>query len=153
MVRISKLTDYGVVIMAFMAGEPLRLFQAKEIAEHTAIAQPTVSKLLKKLTKNKLLHSERGSQGGYILAAEPKEITVAMLVNALEGPIAITECSLGHDYCASAPLCSVKTPWLRINQAITNALQLVKLNDLIKVERMEPIRHRNQRIEVSHVQH
>lgn len=153
MVRISKLTDYGVVIMAFMAGEPLRLFQAKEIAEHTAIAQPTVSKLLKKLTKNKLLHSARGSQGGYILAAEPKEITVAMLVNALEGPIAITECSLGHDYCASAPLCSVKTPWLRINQAITNALQLVKLNDLIKVERMEPIRHRNQRIEVSHVQH
>lgn len=153
MVRISKLTDYGVVIMAFMAGEPLRLFQAKEIAEHTAIAQPTVSKLLKKLTKNKLLHSARGSQGGYILAAEPKEITVAMLVNALEGPIAITECSLGHDYCASAPLCSVKTPWLRINEAITNALQLVKLNDLIKVERMESIRHRNQRIEVSHVQH
>ena len=60
-VRITKLTDYGVVIMAFMAGEPLRLFQAKEIAEHTAIAQPTVSKLLKKLTKNKLLHSARGS--------------------------------------------------------------------------------------------
>jgi len=155
-VRITKLTDYGVVIMAFMAGEPLRLFQAKEIAEHTAIAQPTVSKLLKKLTKNKLLHSARGSQGGYILAAEPKEITVAMLVNALEGPIAITECNLGHDYCASAPLCSVKTPWLRINQAITNALHSVKLNDLIKVEPMghiRPIAHKNQRIEVSHVQH
>ncbi|HXH54412.1 MAG TPA: SUF system Fe-S cluster assembly regulator [Gammaproteobacteria bacterium] len=156
MVRISKLTDYGVVIMAFMAGEPLRLFQAKEIAEHTAIAPPTVSKLLKILTKNKLLHSVRGTHGGYILATEPKEITIAMLVNALEGPIAITECSLGHDYCASAPLCSVKTPWLRINQAITHALQSVKLNDLIKVEPMEHMRqitYKNQRIEVSHVRH
>jgi len=152
-VRISKLTDYGVVIMAFMAGEPLRLFQAKEIAEHTAIAQPTVSKLLKKLTKSKLLHSVRGTHGGYILAAEPKEISIAMLVNALEGPIAITECSLGHDYCATAPSCSIKVPWLRINQAITNALQSVKLNDLIKVGQLEPIGHRNQRIEVHHVQH
>jgi FeS assembly SUF system regulator len=152
-VRISKLTDYGVVIMAFMAGEPLRLFQAKEIAEHTAIAQPTVSKLLKKLTKNKLLHSARGTHGGYILASEPKDITVAMLVNALEGPIAITECSLGHDYCVSAPQCSVKTPWLRINQAITNALQSVKLNDLTKVGQMEHFAHYNQRIEVNHVQH
>jgi FeS assembly SUF system regulator len=155
-VRITKLTDYGVVIMAFMAGKPLRLFQAKEIAERTAIAQPTVSKLLKKLTKNKLLHSVRGTHGGYILAAEPKEITVAMLVNALEGPIAITECSLGHDYCTSAPLCAVKTPWLRINQAITHALQAVKLNDLIKVEPMGhlgQVAPKNQRIEVSHVRH
>lgn len=142
MVRISKLTDYGVVIMAFMASDPLRLFQAKEVAERTAIAQPTVAKLLKKLTKNKLLHSTRGTHGGYILASKPKDITVAMLVNALEGPIAITECNLGHDYCATATQCSVKTPWLRINQAITSALQSVKLNDLI---------HHSQRIEVRHV--
>lgn len=144
MVRITKLTDYGVVIMAFMASKPLRLFQAKEIAEHTAIAQPTVSKLLKKLTKSKLLQSERGTNGGYLLACEPKEITVAELVDALEGPIAITECSLGHDYCATAPSCSIKTPWLRINQAITNALQSIKLYDLTKT---------GQRIEITHVQH
>jgi FeS assembly SUF system regulator len=143
-VRISKLTDYGVVIMAFMAGAPLRLFQAKEIAEHTHIAPPTVSKLLKKLTKNKLLTSERGTHGGYQLACEPQKITVAELVNALEGPIGITECSLGHNYCASATSCSIKTPWLRINQAITNALHSIKLYDLTQ---------RGQRIEVQHVQH
>lgn len=138
--------------MAFMAGHPLRLFQAKEIAKQTAIAEPTVSKLLKKLTKNKLLHSARGTHGGYTLASEPKDITIAMLINALEGPIAITECSLGHDYCASASLCSVKTPWLRINQAITSALQSVKLNDLANVAQIEHFSN-PQRLEVRHVQH
>ncbi len=152
MVRISKLTDYGVVIMAFMAGHSLRLFQAKEIAKQTAIAEPTVSKLLKKLTKNKLLHSVRGAHGGYTLASQPKDITIAMLINALEGPIAITECSLGHDHCASASLCSVKTPWLRINQAITSALQSVKLNDLTNAVQIEHFSNQ-QRLEVRHVQH
>ncbi len=152
MMRISKLTDYGVIIMAFMAGDPLRLFQAKELAKQTTIAEPTVSKLLKKLTKNKLLHSARGSQGGYILALEPKEITIAMLVNALEGPIAITECNLGHDYCSSATECSVKTPWMQINDAITNTLKSIKLNDLIKsVPANHAVHLPHQRIEVHHV--
>lgn len=147
MVRITKLTDYGVVIMAFMASSPSRLFQTKEIAEHTHIAPPTVSKLLKKLTKSKLLASERGTNGGYLLACEPKNITIAELVNALEGPIAITECSMGHDYCASAPNCSIKTPWLQINHAITNALQSIKLFDLTQLGQT------SQRIEVRHVQY
>lgn len=131
MVRITKLTDYGVMIMAFMAGNPLRLFQAREIAEQTSLAQPTVSKLLKKLTKHRLLTSHRGSNGGYHLACNPAKITIADLIDALEGPIAITECNLGHDHCATASLCSVKSPWQRINQVITRALQSVKLTDLV----------------------
>lgn len=135
--------------MAFMASEPMRLFQAKEIAECTAISQPTVSKLLKILTKNKLLDSTRGAHGGYKLAAKPQEITVAMLIHALEGPIAITECNLGHDYCASAPQCAVKTPWLRINQAITRTLQSVKLEDLTAIGRIEHLSN-SQRLEVRH---
>lgn len=130
MVRITKLTDYGVLIMAFMAASPSRLFQAREIAESTTVAQPTVSKLLKKLTKSKLLVSQRGSNGGYHLACSPNQITVAALIGALEGPIAITECNLGHDYCATAPLCTVKAPWQQINQVITNALQSITLSDL-----------------------
>lgn len=150
MVRITKLTDYGVMIMAFMASEPSRLFQAKEIAEHTHIAPPTVSKLLKKLTKSKLLASERGTNGGYLLACEPKNITVAELVNALEGPIAITECSLGHDHCSSAQNCPVKTPWLKINHAITNALQSIKLFDLTQLGQIGHSAQVQQQIEVRH---
>jgi FeS assembly SUF system regulator len=129
-IRISKLTDYGVVIMALMASEPLRLFQSREIAKHTTIATPTVSKLLKKLAKNNLLHSQRGANGGYLLASKPEHITVADLITALEGPIAITECNLGQSYCSSTPFCTVKAPWLQINQVISNALKSIRLSDL-----------------------
>lgn len=131
MVRISKLTDYGMVIMAFMAKEPSRLFQAREIAAETEITYPTVSKLLKKLSKNKFLSSNRGIQGGYQLAISPKDISVADLVQALEGPIAITECNLGHDHCVSETNCGIRAPWLRINAVITNALSSIRLSDLV----------------------
>ncbi len=141
MVRISKLTDYGVMIMAFMAGHPAKLFQAREIAQRTTVAQPTVAKLLKKLTKNHLLISQRGTHGGYHLACDPEKISVADLVDALEGPIAITECSLGHDYCPTATHCSVKSPWLRINHTITNALQAIKLSDLSSTPPLTEVMH------------
>jgi FeS assembly SUF system regulator len=130
--RIAKLTDYGVIIMAFMANYPTRLFQAREIAAQVAVAQPTVAKLLKKLTQNKLLISHRGANGGYYLAQPPEKITIADLINALEGPIAVTECNLGHDYCATATLCAVKAPWLKINQIITHTLQSITLSALAK---------------------
>lgn len=138
MVRITKLTDYGMVIMAFMASYPSRVFQAREIAEYTTVAQPTVSKLLKKLTKSHLLISHRGTKGGYHLASTPETVSVADLVQALEGPIAITECSLGHDYCPTETLCTIRAPWLRINQVITDALQSIKLSDLARTNQ-EPL--------------
>lgn len=119
--------------MAFMACNPLRLFQAREVADQTAIALPTVSKLLKKLAKHKLLVSHRGTHGGYLLAQSPENITVADLVQALEGPIAITECSLGHDHCPTETLCSTRIPWLQINQVITAALQSIKLANFVGV--------------------
>jgi len=136
MIRITKLTDYGVVLMAFMASHPLRLFQARELAEYTAVAHPTVSKLLKKLAKNKLLISHRGTHGGYLLACRPEEISVAELVNALEGPIAITDCNRGHQYCPTASQCAIKTPWQQINHVITEALASVKLSDLVNKLRL-----------------
>ena len=110
MVRISKLTDYGVIIMAFMAAAPTRIFQSREIAEAVTVAKPTVAQLLQKLTKQQLLISHRGTTGGYQLAYAPNKISVADLVHALEGPIAITECNLEHHKCPTAGSCSVKTP-------------------------------------------
>lgn len=130
MLRIAKLTDYGVIIMAFMASRPTHLFQAKEIAEYTTVAKPTVSKLLKILSKSKLLSSQRGAKGGYSLACLPEQITIADLIATLEGPIAITECNVGHSHCSASPHCVVKAPWQRINQVIANALGSVKLSDL-----------------------
>src|SRR5918993_276859 len=90
--RISKLTDYGTVILACLAGQPARLWTAAEVAECTRLALPTVSKLLKQLQRGGLVISTRGSHGGYQLARPASGITAAQILDALEGPVAITEC-------------------------------------------------------------
>jgi len=131
MVRISKLTDYGIVIMVFFANMPDQVFQAREISHHTHLALPTVSKLLKLLTKSRFLISSRGTTGGYQFARSPASITVADLIRALEGPIAITECNLGNHRCATESICAVRTPWLHINQVILRSLTEIKLSDLV----------------------
>lgn len=132
MLRISKLTDYAMVILAYMGQEPERVRQASEIAEQTAIAKPTVSKLLKQLTKNNILTSMRGATGGYKLADAPERISIAQIITALEGPVAITECNLGQDHCAISNKCQITSPWLKINAVIYHALASYSLNDLLQ---------------------
>lgn len=130
MLRISKLTDYGMVIVSFLAGRPQHRLQAKGIAEQTGIAAPTVSKLLKILARHKLLKSFRGTHGGFQLALDPEAISVADLIKALEGPIALTECNLGHAACPTESLCALRSPWLKINQVVTDTLSQIKVSQL-----------------------
>ena len=87
MLRISKLTDYGTVILACLASQADRLWTAAEVAERTRVGLPTVSKLLKKLQRSGLVISTRGSHGGYQLACPPGEISAARILDALEGPV------------------------------------------------------------------
>ncbi|MBP6103447.1 MAG: SUF system Fe-S cluster assembly regulator [Gammaproteobacteria bacterium] len=133
MLRISKLTDYGIVIMAFMAEDPARLFQATDIATHTHIAQPTVSKILSKLAQHKLIHSYRGIHGGYKLSRSPAQISVAALITALEGPIALTECNVSEETCSIKHHCKLRTPWQRINQVLCQSLESITLLDLAQI--------------------
>jgi FeS assembly SUF system regulator len=105
MLRISKLTDYGTVILACLAAQPDRLWTAAEVAERTHVGQPTVSKLLKKLQRSGLVRSTRGSHGGYQLARPAAEITAARILDALDGPFAITECSGQHSHCGIESSC------------------------------------------------
>ncbi len=130
MVRITKLTDYAVVILAFIASDPNRLFQAKEISNHTSINLPTVSKLLKMLAKNNFLLSLRGKDGGYRLKQDADQLSLMDVIEALEGPFAITECNLGHDHCNTETQCTMRTPWLHINNIISATLAAIKLSDL-----------------------
>ena len=132
MIKIGRLTDYGMVILAYMAKAPERLFQARVIAEDTTLTSPTVAKLLKKFAKNNLLTSHRGINGGYRLALNPKEITVAKLIQILEGPIALTDCSLGQNLCPKENFCDLKGPLNKINQILSDTLNTVTLADLIK---------------------
>jgi FeS assembly SUF system regulator len=133
--RISKLTDYGTVILACLAGQPARLWTAAEVAECTRLALPTVSKLLKQLQRGGLVISTRGSHGGYQLARPASGITAAQILDALEGPVAITECSGQHSTCGFESSCRVGHAWQRVNAAIRRALSDISLAELSGAER------------------
>ncbi len=130
MIRISKLSDYALVIVAYLSREPTAFVQAGDIALHTKISKPTAAKILKILTKGGLLESSRGATGGYKLRKDPQKISVAEIIQILEGPMAIMECTLGSDHCAIYQSCAINTPWVKINSVIVQALETVKLSDL-----------------------
>ncbi|MDC3266542.1 MAG: SUF system Fe-S cluster assembly regulator [Candidatus Rariloculaceae bacterium] len=130
MLKMSKLTDYGTLVLAQLSVDEGRLSSAHKVAESTHLNQPTVSKLLKALNQAGLVVSQRGSQGGYALARPPEEISAAQIIDALEGPVAITECSSGHGLCDLESVCRVGSAWQRINIKIRQALEEVSLTDL-----------------------
>ncbi len=132
MLKVSKLTDYGTVLMTFLAQQPGRVFNAREITEHTHVALPTVSKLLKLLTKQGLLLSQRGAKGGYVLARPPEDITVAQIIAALEGDLGLTECAHSDSTCVIEPQCHIRHNWRVINTAIHVALDSVSLAQMAK---------------------
>lgn len=137
MLRMSKLTDYGTLVLAHLASSPGSLASAGQVASQTRIAQPTVSKLLKSLARAGLVVSERGAQGGYQLARAPELISAADIIDALEGPVAITECSSADGACDLEAFCRVGRAWQKINSSIREALQHVTLTDL--QTRKEPL--------------
>lgn len=130
MLRLSKLTDYAVVLMAQLAREPGRLYASVELAEALGLPKPTVSKLLKMLVKADLLISRRGTQGGYQLARPANRIMASDLIAAIEGPVAMTECSLELHHCDLVGQCGVSDNWQRVTQAIQQLLASVSLAQL-----------------------
>ena len=132
MIRLSKLTDYGLVLMARMAQNRDRvLHTARDLAVESRLPLPTVSKLLKELVQARLLVSQRGIRGGYSLARKPREISVAEVIAVFEGPIALTECSTDiSGLCDLEPCCPIKDNQRIISQAVRGALEKVMLSDL-----------------------
>ena len=137
MLKLSKLTDYATVILSYIARDYTHVHAAMEIAAATGIALPTVSKILKVLVNSKVLVSTRGAKGGYALARAPEKITVAAVISALEGPIALTECSISHQGCEQASGCEIRGNWGLINQTIQHALESVTLADMIRPARSQ----------------
>jgi FeS assembly SUF system regulator len=130
MLRISRLTDYATVLLAALANEPARVQTAAALAEQTHIAAPTVSKLLKQLHRAGLVTSTRGLHGGYQLARPASQISAAAILDALEGPVALTDCSAGHGNCGIEETCRVGKVWQRLNLAIRRSLYDVSLAQL-----------------------
>jgi FeS assembly SUF system regulator len=136
--RISKLTDYGTVVLAHLAANARTVCSAADVACSTGIALPTVSKLLKSLARATLVVSTRGANGGYQLARQASEISAADIIDALEGPVSITECSASDSQCAHEGHCTVGVSWQRVNAAIRHALGAVSLNDLLRSNKPTP---------------
>lgn len=140
MIRLTKQTDYGIVLLSQIATANGAQFTAPELAEDTHLPAPMVSKILKGLTRAGLLVSQRGAKGGYSLARPASDISVASIIEALEGPIAITECvEESEDGCSYEATCRVRSNWQRINQAVSGALGSITL-----AEMAEPWRSRSQ---------
>ncbi len=131
MIRMTKQADYGIVLMSRMAAEPGRLYTAGALAAETHLPAPTVSKILKLLAREGLLASQRGVKGGYLLARAPGELSVAEVIAALEGPIAITECiDETPGLCRQEAFCPTRGNWHRINRAIRRALEAITLAEM-----------------------
>ena len=132
MLRMSKLADYGTVVMVFLAKHPDELWTAKDIAKNTHLTVPMVSKILKKLVKATLLSSERGVMGGYRLAKSPDDISMYEIISALETSTGLTACSEHGVHCAIETVCHIKKNWQVISQVIEGALANISLALLSK---------------------
>ena|SRR5688572_2070806 len=139
MIRLSRLTDYGIMLSTLLArernGAPR---SARDIAQRSKLPQPTVSKLLKGLAHGGILETHRGIRGGFRLAKAPEEITVADIIAALEGPIGITECTAHPGQCGVEPLCPVRTNWRKINKAVLDALSGITLAEMARPITFQP---------------
>jgi FeS assembly SUF system regulator len=132
-IRLSKLADYGIVMITNMARHPLGQHNAAEIAAASHIALPMASKILKALTRAGLLTSNRGAKGGYGLARAAEHISIAEVIVALEGPIALTSCvEHGPGGCSIEQLCPARANWQRINDAISSALDDISVAEMAR---------------------
>lgn len=141
MLKLGKLTDYAIAVMAQLARHganasdmPNSALSAAALAQDTGVPEPTVAKVLKVLARSELLASVRGVSGGYRLTRAPGQIKVGEIIEAMDGPIAIVSCvepaEEGKESCNVAHRCAVRSKWAPVNSAIRTALYGVTLADM-----------------------
>ncbi|MEO6064556.1 MAG: SUF system Fe-S cluster assembly regulator [Lysobacterales bacterium] len=130
MLRVSRLTDYACVLMTCLAGGSREVVSAADLAERVRLELPTVSKLMKRMSRAGLVESFRGAQGGYRLARTPESISLADIVTAMEGPIGMTECSVHAGRCGFESHCGARSNWRRVSDIVVAALKGVTLADM-----------------------
>lgn len=129
MLRISKLTDYAILAMVELTREG-EMLSAQALAERIHVETPTASKVLKMLAGSGLLESYRGASGGYRVSRPAESISVAEVIAAIEGPIAMTECSIEEGLCSQEDSCELSGNWQRISLAVAQALRDVSLAEM-----------------------
>ncbi len=135
MIKVSKLTDYAVVLLSNMADMEQDRVSASGLAQATNLPEPTVCKVLKILTKSNIILSTRGVNGGYSLGADLDSISIAQIICAIDGPIALTACvesGVEGITCCIHNTCTVRGRWDDVNKALHTALDNVKLSDMVQ---------------------
>jgi FeS assembly SUF system regulator len=131
LIRISKLTDYGILLLSSMARNPERtVHTARDLAQGTNIPLPTVGKVLKTLSHGDFLASERGVNGGYRLTRPADQISIAQIIQVLEGPISLTDCAGSGESCGIEHVCSTRSNWRRISDVVRRSLEGLSLADM-----------------------
>ncbi|MBB44336.1 MAG: SUF system Fe-S cluster assembly regulator [Rhodospirillaceae bacterium] len=131
MLKVSRFADYSVMLLTQLAAHPSSLMQTPDLALVTGLSVPTVAKTLKKLSQAGLVESRRGAKGGYALVRDAANIPVTEIIAAIDGPIALTECTVdaGSD-CEIESCCSIRAKWHRVNKAVINVLNTISLADM-----------------------
>ena len=136
MLKISRLTDYGLLAAVFLARKAGQVTSAREIAEFYHLPLPAVTKVLKTLNQSALISSHRGVGGGYSFDGDPELVTLGQLIEAFEGPWDLTECETFDDHgdatCAIRIACPSRRFMFGINRAIKGAFEQVTLGDLVR---------------------
>jgi FeS assembly SUF system regulator len=131
MLRVTKLTDYASVVLTVLAARPDAVLSATELAEQAGREVPTVAKLLKPLAQAGLVEGFRGANGGYRLARQASAISLVEIVEAMEGPLGMTECSIHAGACGIEQSCGVRANWRRINDVVADALRAITLAEML----------------------
>jgi FeS assembly SUF system regulator len=131
MLKITKQSDYGIVLLTRIASEPNRLWAAPELAQEAHLPLPIVSKVLKILARGGVLSSHRGAKGGYTLTRPPAATSIATVIDVLEGTFALTDCIDGAPgACHHESVCPQRANWQVINRAVRRALEQISVADM-----------------------
>lgn len=142
MLRISKLTDYAIMVMVALSDRRGEVVSTQALAEITHLEAPTVSKVLKLLARAGMVASFRGKHGGYSVDRSAGSISVAEVIAAIEGPIAMTECSIEQGLCSQESICNLRSNWQRISTAVAQAIEGVSLAEMsLPPEARKPALH------------
>ena len=131
MLRFTKRADYGLMAIHYIAvNEDHGVVNAKRIAEEFHIPSELLAKILQRLAKQKLIASQNGPKGGYVLARRPSEISVGDVIRALEGPVNIVSCLEASSECPQMAHCNLRRPVQKIQAAISQVLDTMSLAEL-----------------------
>jgi Rrf2 family protein len=131
MLRLSKKADYALIAMRHLAAAPAdSSVSAREIAESYGIPPELLAKVLQRLVRSRLLVSVQGTRGGYRLAGDARRLTVADVIQAIDGPVAVTACSPDDHNCEQYDRCEIRDPLWKIRARIVDALATVSLAEL-----------------------